>query len=424
MKKIEYLLFGGEPNHSGLYLNRVQALNDRGVEVTLVLKCMFSYRMILSYLFSQHDIVKVGPNTISQINKRVSGRIITIPYITGLPLIGKVVFAVTAMCVLLRKSRRCDQLVIHAMNSSEYILFIKKILHLKNIKVISEIEGDRPSEVEYIMQHSCTSHSSGEKQNVIDRAHRTQKWIIEASDVLLCPTENMQHLICDRSSISTLQKIYVFPFFASSLLFRYDENKREEMRMKLGLSSRFVVIYCGNLRDSWQMPSMLANVFKMINNLQDNAFFYILTPKSNEAFISPFLEGLPNSQYAFAEVEHSEIVDYLCAADCALLLREPHLMNKVVAPAKFAEYALTGLPIIMTNGIGYYPDIMKDNNNTLILDNLKDDDVIRTQITRFIIDQLPQLNRKAFAMWSSDRFSLELRILDLIKAYKYAAELQ
>ena len=421
-KKTEYMLFGGEPNHTGLYINRIKALSDMGMDVSLILKCIISYTDIYSYLYKKNDI-KIGPSTVFKITKQIPGVLITIPYITRISFVGKIIFTIAASIVFKRISSRCDQLIIHCMNSAEYVIFIKKLLRLNNIKIISEVEGDIISEMEYVIDLEHNKYSTAKKQLILDRAYKTQKKIVESSDILLCPTENMRSLIRDRFSISAFKKTNVFPFFASSSLFYYDQHARELMRKKLGLTGRFVVVYCGNLRDSWQMPSMLAKVFKIINNLTDNAFFYIITPRSNELFMRPFLKDVHNSNYTFMEIEHSEISAYLCAADCALLIREPHLMNKVVAPAKFAEYALTGLPIIMTTGIGYYPEMMRDNDNALILSDLESDVAIKSQLEKYVIQKIPKLNRTEFADWASVRFSLEQQIPKLINAYAHAAEM-
>jgi glycosyltransferase involved in cell wall biosynthesis len=417
-KKIEYFYFGGNSLHAGLYAELVQALNRCDLNVTLVLKNEFHYRSLFAYLFTCREKRMIGPHNAAKIHDSLQGKIITIPYITGLPYIGKAVFFMSALWVFFRKSLGCDLLVIHAKNTAEYALFIKKFLLSKKIKILSEIEGDIPSEIEYVMNNNYNSYLWSGKQKKIDKAHKMQKWVVEKSDLVICVTERLKNLICERFSISETHKFHIYPTFASSKVFYFDKIRRDKMRKRLEVNGRFIVLYCGNLGSKWQVPELLVKMFAMIKDVSENAFFYILTPQSDQAFILPYLEALHVSDYAFAEVDHSDVIDYLCMADCALVLREKHIMNEVASPGKFAEYALTGLPIVMTNSIGYYSDAMKGSSDALILENLKDEEMIKTKIAHFVIDQIPKIDRKEFARWSRDRFSLEVRVPDLIREYK------
>ena len=51
------------------------------------------------------------------------------------------------------------------------------------------------------------------------------------------------------------------------------------------------------------------------------------------------------------EAAYHEVNSYLNAADAGFLLREQSPLNEVASPTKFAEYCLTGLPVIMQNTV-------------------------------------------------------------------------
>ena len=51
------------------------------------------------------------------------------------------------------------------------------------------------------------------------------------------------------------------------------------------------------------------------------------------------------------EAAYHEVNSYLNAADAGFLLREQNPLNEVASPTKFAEYCLTGLPVIMQNTV-------------------------------------------------------------------------
>jgi glycosyltransferase involved in cell wall biosynthesis len=46
------------------------------------------------------------------------------------------------------------------------------------------------------------------------------------------------------------------------------------------------------------------------------------------------------------------VPEYLAAGDLGLLLRDPHPVNRVASPVKFAEYLAAGLPVLVSPGVG------------------------------------------------------------------------
>jgi hypothetical protein len=62
--------------------------------------------------------------------------------------------------------------------------------------------------------------------------------------------------------------------------------------------------------------------------------------------------GIGEESYTLISVPHGEVPNYLVAADSALLLRDDSIINRVASPVKFAEYLLSGLPVVLTDGIG------------------------------------------------------------------------
>lgn len=68
-------------------------------------------------------------------------------------------------------------------------------------------------------------------------------------------------------------------------------------------------------------------------------------------------------------VSNYEVVKYLCASDIAVLLRENVPMNNVAAPTKFAEYILTGLPVIISQNVGDFSNFVIENDLGLVFNN-------------------------------------------------------
>jgi hypothetical protein len=111
-------------------------------------------------------------------------------------------------------------------------------------------------------------------------------------------------------------------------------------------------------------------------------------------------------------------VDHLCAGDVGLLLRERHPMNEVAAPGKFAEYVLSGLPIVMTEGIGDFSAAVRDSELACVLPDLANEGDWRERIRRFCARDVTSGQRAAFAEWAAERFAVEAHVPRLAALYR------
>ncbi len=58
----------------------------------------------------------------------------------------------------------------------------------------------------------------------------------------------------------------------------------------------------------------------------------------------------------------------LAVSDLGLLLRERNSVNRVASPVKFAEYLASGLPVLVSPGVGDCPDIVRRDRVGYVLD--------------------------------------------------------
>jgi hypothetical protein len=115
---------------------------------------------------------------------------------------------------------------------------------------------------------------------------------------------------------------------------------------------------------------------------------------------------------------HEQVVDHLCAGDVGLLLRERHPMNEVAAPGKFGEYVLSGLPTVMTDGIGDFSEPMKACPFACVLPDLADAADARARIQRFCARDFRDDERAEFARWAAERFGVWLHLPRLAELYR------
>ena len=75
----------------------------------------------------------------------------------------------------------------------------------------------------------------------------------------------------------------------------------------------------------------------------------IMTPNAPTSIRA--LQSQSQGYIRVIEAAYHEVNSYLNAADAGFLLREKNPLNEGASPTKFAEYCLTGLPVIMQNTV-------------------------------------------------------------------------
>lgn len=154
----------------------------------------------------------------------------------------------------------------------------------------------------------------------------------------------------------------VIPGVADSNDFFFDAPIREWTRRQLGIEEQTtVLVYSGKLDKPWQIPEEIFKVFKTIRSKGISKFKFHLLILSPDIEIAVSLQkrySISDSECTILKSEYQDLKKYYNAADYGLLLREVNLINYVASPTKFAEYLLTGLPVIITEKLGDYSSIV------------------------------------------------------------------
>ena len=66
-------------------------------------------------------------------------------------------------------------------------------------------------------------------------------------------------------------------------------------------------------------------------------------------------------------VEHHEVAARLSACDMGLLLRDMCITNRVASPTKFAEYLSCGLPVVISEGVGDFSQMVQEMDLGMVL---------------------------------------------------------
>lgn len=229
---------------------------------------------------------------------------------------------------------------------TEYSASVAGFLKLvRNFKLIWDCRGD--SEAEYLLKKR---QWKGIKQAFsflkLCTIQMRLFWASKQADEAIFVSESLKEVHAKRNHG---YRSSIIASVADSKYFHFDSSLRADMREQLNFSnSDKVVIYSGSLA-IWQCFKETAYLIKTFINKDPYYKGIILSP--DVEVVQEFLRDCPRERLVCISVSLTEVNAYLNAADFAILLRRSGSVNQVASPVKFAEYCLTGLPIIMTNAV-------------------------------------------------------------------------
>ena len=147
------------------------------------------------------------------------------------------------------------------------------------------------------------------------------------------------------SSYLAGQFVSVVPCVAPEAEFFFDPALRDRVRAGLAIEAgEAVYVYSGSLVAYQRFDETVA-AFRATLVANQQARLIVLTPEVERA--RQICADFPVGSVICKSVNHTEVNGYLNAADFGFLLRDRTPLNVVAFPTKFAEYAMTGLKVVM-----------------------------------------------------------------------------
>jgi glycosyltransferase involved in cell wall biosynthesis len=141
----------------------------------------------------------------------------------------------------------------------------------------------------------------------------------------------------------------VIPCAASEDMFFFDEGLRACSRERLEYAAEHrVFVFSGGMQP-YQCIDLTVEIFRKLAAGDPAARLLIVTPNAPSSIHA--LQVRTQGCIRVVAATYHEVNSYLNAADAGFLLREKNLLNEGASPTKFAEYCLTGLPVIMQNTV-------------------------------------------------------------------------
>ncbi len=239
------------------------------------------------------------------------------------------------------------------------------------------------------------------------------------ADAVVCVSHAMARYAVQRLGADAA-RVSVVPCCVDMEPFRRADGTRQDLRRRLGLSDRFVVVYCGS-HALWEAAAETLAVFRTIRSLEPTAHALILTTNP-EAFRRDLCAaGIPDTDATVLSVLHPDVPAHLCAADLALLIRTPSVVNATASPVKFAEYLAAGLPVVISEGVGDFSAEVERHHLGVVLRH-GEDPAPRLQAFLRNARQDPDVFRPGCAAWAQANLSWSVHLPRLERLYEAMTE--
>jgi len=256
--------------------------------------------------------------------------------------------AAWASALLARELARSNgRLVVHARTDVPAALASRVAARHPRFRYLYDARGD--AEGEYRLEAARSGVAPELVEAEVERRLAARQAAIDGAAHVLCVSTVLRDRLVALHGLDPA-RCTVVPCVADAEKFGPNDSERGQARRALGVEDRFVVVYPGRF-GAWHYNEETFAVVRGLMDADPSVFFLILTPDA-EAAAALAERMLPEGRYAIRAARHDEVPRYLCAADLGILLRAPDPLNEVACPTKFAEYVMTGLPVLISAGIG------------------------------------------------------------------------
>jgi len=244
----------------------------------------------------------------------------------------------------------------HGFKESLYIIIAKKLTG--KLAVVADIHGASLEEALY--------SGNIKKDDKLARVlMKTEKTVLENADRLLFVSYAMQKHFEQKRGL---------PFDNSSIIpcavnedFVIDHNCRRELRDKYDVEDKIVFCYVGSVAP-YQLHKEMCLFFSRILVSIPNVFFLIISHHRNVFEKTLEANAIDSKNFLTIIVDHDNVFNFLQMADIGFLLRDDSIVNRVSSPTKFAEYCLSGVPVITTDFVGDFSAAVKNMGLGYIVD--------------------------------------------------------
>ena len=157
------------------------------------------------------------------------------------------------------------------------------------------------------------------------------------------------------------------PMIPGEEFLRNPLSNKEEVREKLGIPIDSIVFVYSGGTNKWQMCSETMKIYSEIEKSIPNSYMLVLS--HDIITFQKLSEEYDIRKIKILSAEYHEMPYYLSACDYGFCIREDNIINNVASPTKLLEYLARNITPIMSNKIGEYSELFRDNKLAIIVDD-------------------------------------------------------
>jgi len=388
-------LFRGDlTSHVHFYTNLCEVANNENVSLRAItflnIKNFFIQYKLVNHFRKNHNI-QIYPSLF--------------PYISEVLFFGLQLFFYSKIVVHTKKT------------NPRPLLLLKKFS--KKIKLIIDLEGDLIFEKDFLQLNPYKDEFYKNDIISITKNLVSHNRLLDRVDKIIVLNDSFKAILVKRNRKLEDKIITSNILSFRRNIFCYDDNLRNKYRSLLNCNEEPIICYIGNVYYSWQNISKTIKLFKKIKELINvNAKLLLLVRSVDHHIVREFIkkEKIKSEDHILKNVDNTEVLGYLNAADLGIVIRDFHPMNSIVTSGKLLDYLGSGLPVITTSILDKIPNEIKNHGFGYVMDDIKLENININEVKSLLNFDLNK--RKAISNWANLNFSLEVSAKNYIRYLK------
>ena len=212
------------------------------------------------------------------------------------------------------------------------------------------------------------------------RAFGITAWVEEKSrenaDEIITLSDRLRQDFIGEFKVSA--PITVIPCCVDLELFHFHPEAREAIRKELQVKDEKLLIYVGKTGPRYRVEEMV-EFFKVFKAQTGTAKLLIVSNEEAQNFHRlADSQGLSKADYFVRQAPREKVIWYLSAADAGLAFIRSAICERGSSPIKIGEYLATGLPVLITENIGDYSELIERERLGVVLKGHETSDYLQS----------------------------------------------
>jgi hypothetical protein len=243
---------------------------------------------------------------------------------------------------------------------------------------------------------------------------KTEKKMLSAADGIIVTSQPFRNYVVNKIGVNN--KICMVKNSVNRRRFFPHKKIREEVRNRLGIKNRFVIVHSGTFSTPRDV-GLTARYFKKWKQLKNESFFLIFTANKRKVLeIDSVLlhEHLESNDYRIINPEPEEVPELLRGGDIGLHLESKSLATKYCIAIKDGEYLATRLPVVCTPYLKGIVPLIKKYNCGIITDPDKESG---NEKEKYLLGNLKEMKENSSRI-VKEVLSLDIAVQHLEECYQ------